>query len=229
MLTVFLQALSDVCVDGALAIHGDHPPNAKNGRRTRRLALSVLAFVGRRRLGRGSRVDGLCRRRGDTPRPSAPCRGFSARHGSNMRTGVSAPLSRYAPLSCPTVSCASMISSSLKGTMLMPAMSKSPSTRNYQLTGGNDAGSKKNLAHGDTPDPCMAPLPPGGLQNSAAVAAFWLGRPFAQTTASCVRFVTPNLCMICRTRTLTVPFLIPAGAQWPCSCRLDSGVRGPPA
>src|SRR5262249_27655027 len=25
MLTVFLQALSDVCVDGALAIHGDHP------------------------------------------------------------------------------------------------------------------------------------------------------------------------------------------------------------
>src|SRR5262249_61363141 len=21
----------------------------------------------------------------------------------------------------------------------------------------------------------------------------------------------------------------PAGAQWPCSCRLDSGVRGPPA
>src|SRR5438309_429772 len=30
MLTVFLQALSDVCVDGALAIHGVHPPNAKN-------------------------------------------------------------------------------------------------------------------------------------------------------------------------------------------------------
>src|SRR5262249_51527083 len=29
MLTVFLQALSDVCVDGLLAIHGDHPPNAK--------------------------------------------------------------------------------------------------------------------------------------------------------------------------------------------------------
>src|SRR5215831_8728421 len=26
MLTVFLQALSDVCVDGALAIHGDHAP-----------------------------------------------------------------------------------------------------------------------------------------------------------------------------------------------------------
>src|SRR5262245_4177098 len=25
MLTVFLQALSDVCVDGALAIYGDHP------------------------------------------------------------------------------------------------------------------------------------------------------------------------------------------------------------
>jgi hypothetical protein len=36
MLTVFLQALSDVCVDGPLAIHEDHPPNAKNGRRTRR-------------------------------------------------------------------------------------------------------------------------------------------------------------------------------------------------
>src|SRR5215510_10374825 len=44
-----------------------------------------------------------------------------------------------------------------------------------------------------------APLPPGGLQNSAGVAAFWLGWPFAQTTASCVRFVTPNLRMICRT------------------------------
>jgi hypothetical protein len=40
MLTVFLQALSDVCVDGLLAIHGDHPPNAKNGRRTRRGGVS---------------------------------------------------------------------------------------------------------------------------------------------------------------------------------------------
>jgi hypothetical protein len=29
MLTVFLQALSDVWIDGALAIHGDHPPNEK--------------------------------------------------------------------------------------------------------------------------------------------------------------------------------------------------------
>jgi hypothetical protein len=29
MLTVFLQALSDVWIDGALAIHEDHPPNAK--------------------------------------------------------------------------------------------------------------------------------------------------------------------------------------------------------
>src|SRR5215831_2564696 len=37
------------------------------------------------------------------------------------------------------------------------------------------------------------PLPPGGLQNSAGVAAFWLGRPFAQTTASCVRFVKHDL------------------------------------
>jgi hypothetical protein len=36
MLTVFLQALSDVWIDGALAIHWDHAPNAKNGRRTRR-------------------------------------------------------------------------------------------------------------------------------------------------------------------------------------------------
>ena len=43
------------------------------------------------------------------------------------------------------------------------------------------------------------PLPPGGLQNSAGVVAFWLGRPFALTTATCVRFVTPNLRMICRT------------------------------
>jgi hypothetical protein len=33
MLTVFLQALSDVCIDGALAIPKDHSPNAKNGRR----------------------------------------------------------------------------------------------------------------------------------------------------------------------------------------------------
>ena len=32
MLTVFLQALSDVWIDGSLAIHEDHPPNAKNGR-----------------------------------------------------------------------------------------------------------------------------------------------------------------------------------------------------
>jgi hypothetical protein len=40
MLTVFLQALSDVYVDGPLAIHGDHPPNAKNGRRTRRGGVS---------------------------------------------------------------------------------------------------------------------------------------------------------------------------------------------
>jgi hypothetical protein len=40
MLTVFLQALSDVWIDGALAIHGDHPPNAKNGRRTRRGGVS---------------------------------------------------------------------------------------------------------------------------------------------------------------------------------------------
>jgi hypothetical protein len=32
MLTVFLQALSDVWIHGALASHGDHPPNAKNGR-----------------------------------------------------------------------------------------------------------------------------------------------------------------------------------------------------
>jgi hypothetical protein len=39
-LTVFLQALSDVCVDGPLATHGDHPPNAKNGRRTRRGGVS---------------------------------------------------------------------------------------------------------------------------------------------------------------------------------------------
>src|SRR5215831_19943033 len=45
----------------------------------------------------------------------------------------------------------------------------------------NDSGSKKNLAHGDTPDPCMAPLPPGGLQNSLVSPPFWLGRPFAQT------------------------------------------------
>jgi pimeloyl-ACP methyl ester carboxylesterase len=58
---------------------------------------------------------------------------------------------------------------------------------------------EEKLARGDTPDPCMAPLPPGGLQNSAGVAAFWLGRPFALTTATCVRFVTPNLRMICRT------------------------------
>jgi hypothetical protein len=58
---------------------------------------------------------------------------------------------------------------------------------------------EEKLARGDTPDPCMAPLPPRALQNSAGVAAFWLGRPFAQTTATCVRFVTPNLRMICRT------------------------------
>jgi hypothetical protein len=31
---------------------------------------------------------------------------------------------------------------------------------------------EEKLAHGDTPDPCTAPLPPGGLQNSAGVAAF---------------------------------------------------------
>ena len=43
------------------------------------------------------------------------------------------------------------------------------------------------------------PLAARGLQNSAGVAAVWLGRPFAQTTAICVRFVTPNLRMICRT------------------------------
>src|SRR5215467_14603163 len=43
MLTVFLQALSDVCVDGLLAIHGDHPPNAKNGRRARRGGVSCRA------------------------------------------------------------------------------------------------------------------------------------------------------------------------------------------
>jgi hypothetical protein len=47
--------------------------------------------------------------------------------------------------------------------------------------------------------PLCTALPPGGLQNSTGVAAFWLGRPFAQTTAICVRFVTPNLRMICRT------------------------------
>jgi hypothetical protein len=58
---------------------------------------------------------------------------------------------------------------------------------------------EEKLARGDTPDPCMAPLPPRALQNSAGVAAFWLGRPFPQTTATCVRFVTPNLRMICRT------------------------------
>ena len=58
---------------------------------------------------------------------------------------------------------------------------------------------EEKLARDDTPDPCMAPLPPGGLQNSAGVAAFWPGRPFALTTAPCVRFVTPNLRMICRT------------------------------
>jgi hypothetical protein len=33
MLTVFLQALSDVWIDGALAIHGDHPANADTPRR----------------------------------------------------------------------------------------------------------------------------------------------------------------------------------------------------
>jgi hypothetical protein len=54
---------------------------------------------------------------------------------------------------------------------------------------------EEKLARGDTPDPCMAPLPPRALQNSAGVAC----RPFAQTTATCVRFVTPNLRMICRT------------------------------
>jgi hypothetical protein len=32
--------LSDVWINGALAIHGDHPPNAKNGRRTRRGGVS---------------------------------------------------------------------------------------------------------------------------------------------------------------------------------------------
>jgi hypothetical protein len=43
------------------------------------------------------------------------------------------------------------------------------------------------------------PLAIRGLQNSAGGAAFWLGRPLAPTTATCVRFVTPNLRMICRT------------------------------
>src|SRR5262249_21818372 len=57
MLTVFLQALSDVCVDGALAIHGEHPcslapvlhPEAQVGK-----AHSILSrrlFVRRWRLG----------------------------------------------------------------------------------------------------------------------------------------------------------------------------------
>jgi hypothetical protein len=58
---------------------------------------------------------------------------------------------------------------------------------------------EEKLAHGDTPDPCTAHLLPGGFQNSAGVAAFRLGGPSPQTTATCVRFVTPNLRMICRT------------------------------
>jgi hypothetical protein len=48
-LTVFLQALPDVCVDGALAIHEDHPSNAKNGLYSKAISLcgsnSVIAVM----------------------------------------------------------------------------------------------------------------------------------------------------------------------------------------
>jgi hypothetical protein len=45
MPTVFLQALSDVCVDGALAIHRDHPPNAKKSAcNTPKSAVHAISF-----------------------------------------------------------------------------------------------------------------------------------------------------------------------------------------
>src|SRR5215831_17827053 len=50
MLTVFLQALSDVCVDGALAIHGDHPPNTAASGQPRGESNCVVVHRGDDRL-----------------------------------------------------------------------------------------------------------------------------------------------------------------------------------
>jgi hypothetical protein len=44
-------------------------------------------------------------------------------------------------------------------------------------SGGNDAALKKNWHTATHQILAWAPLPPGGLQNSAGVAAFWLGWP----------------------------------------------------
>jgi len=47
MLTVFLQALSDVYVDGLLAIHGNHPLNAKSGVRDKMSPFPLSGHVPR--------------------------------------------------------------------------------------------------------------------------------------------------------------------------------------
>jgi hypothetical protein len=45
MLTVFLQASSDACVDGALAIHGDHPPNGPDTPRRHFINIASNCFL----------------------------------------------------------------------------------------------------------------------------------------------------------------------------------------
>src|SRR5215471_15853714 len=45
MLTVFLQASSDACVDGAPAIHGDHPPNGPDTPRRHFINISSNCFL----------------------------------------------------------------------------------------------------------------------------------------------------------------------------------------
>jgi hypothetical protein len=83
----------------------------------------------------------------------------------------------------------------------MPNGSDRPPLETISLLAGTTLRRRKigTRRHTRSLDPCIAPLPPGGLQNSAGVAAFWLDGPFVQTTATCVRFATPNLRMICRT------------------------------
>jgi hypothetical protein len=80
----------------------------------------------------------------------------------------------------------------------MPNSSDRPPLETTSLLAGTTLRRRKIGTRRDT-RALHSPLPPEGLQNSAGVAAFWLGGPFVQTTATCVRFATPNLRMICRT------------------------------
>jgi hypothetical protein len=79
----------------------------------------------------------------------------------------------------------------------MPNGSDRPPLETTSLLAGTTLRRRKKIGTRRHTRSC--PLAARDFNIQLGVAAVWLGRPFAQTTAICVRFVTPNLRMICRT------------------------------